>query len=193
MRLANATHGGFVESPISIPSQFPEKSLGDWYVLHTKSRQEKIVADMLAAMGIPYFLPLSSQVRYYGRRKFSIDIPMFPSYVFLRGSEALAYESNRTKRIARIIPVFNQSKIDWELRNLYQAMENGASLDPFPYLTAGTRVEVRSGPFRGLQGIVDSRTKVNRLVLQVEMLGRAVCLEVDAALLDPIGSDEYCN
>lgn len=193
MRLENATPEVFQESPIIAVSQFPEKCLGEWFVLHTKSRQEKVVADMLGAMGIPYFLPLSSQVRYYGRRKFSVDIPIFPSYVFLRGSETLAYESNRTKRIARIIPVFNQSKIDWELRNLFQAMENGANLDPFPYLTAGTRVEVRSGPFRGLQGIVDSRTKVNRLALQIEMLGRAVCLEVDAALLDPIGSDEYCN
>jgi transcription antitermination factor NusG len=54
-------------------------------------------------------------------------------------------------------------------------------------LVAGTKVEVRAGPFRGLQGVVDSRLKQNRLLLQVEMLSRAVSVEIDAALLDPIG------
>jgi hypothetical protein len=45
---------------------------------------------------------------------------------------------------------------------------------------------VRSGPLRGLQGIIEHRGRVNRLILQVEMLGQAVSLEVEASLLDPI-------
>jgi transcription antitermination factor NusG len=189
-----------VKSPLEISSDvlpgvsgFPDKHLGDWFVLHTKSRQEKAVADTLSAMGIAHFLPLTTQVRYYGKRKFTVELPLFPSYVFLRGSEMAAYESNRTKRIARIIHVFNQDQMDWELRNLYVAMENGASLDPFPFLTAGTRVEVRAGPFRGLQGVIDSRSKLNRLILQIDMLGRAVSLEIDAALLEPVVYDRLAN
>jgi transcription antitermination factor NusG len=46
------------------------------------------------------------------------------------------------------------------------------------------RVEVRSGPFQGLQGVVEGRCANGRLVLQVETLGRAVSLEIDGALLD---------
>jgi transcription antitermination factor NusG len=171
--------------PISVaPTEYPETHRGDWYVLHTRSRQEKTVSDMLSAMGIAHFLPLTSQVRYYGKRKFTVELPLFPSYVFLRGSIEEAYDSNRTKRIAKVLSVNNQTQMDWELRNLFLAMENGASLDPFPYLTIGTRVEVRSGPFRGVQGVIDSRLKSDRLILQIDMLGRAVSLEVDAALLE---------
>jgi transcription antitermination factor NusG len=185
-----------IPPPIAVaPSEFPQKHRGDWYVLHTRSRQEKTVSDMLCAMGIAHFLPLTNQVRYYGTRKFTVELPLFPSYVFLRGSMEEAYDSNRTKRIARVISVNNQTQIDWELHNLFRVMESGASLDPFPYLTTGTRVEVRAGPFRGVQGVIDSRLKSDRLLLQIDMLGRAVSLEVDAALLEVVEQQDrgYAN
>jgi transcription antitermination factor NusG len=53
-------------------------------------------------------------------------------------------------------------------------------------LKKGVRVEVRSGPFRGLQGVIEGRASANRLILQVDLLGRAVSLEIDPTLLDPI-------
>jgi len=34
--------------------------------------------------------------------------------------------------------------------------------------------------------VIEGRAAENRLVLQVDMLGRAVSLEIDGALLDPI-------
>lgn len=166
--------------------QFPQAESGPWHVLHTRSRQEKAIAQTLSAMGVAYFLPLVRQARYYGRRKLSVDLPLFPSYVFLRGGLEDAYEADRTGRIASIIPVVDQDRLDMELRNIYVALVGGADLEPYPHLTQGTRVEVRAGPFRGLQGVVDRRLKNSRLILQVDMLGRAVSMEMDAALLDPI-------
>jgi hypothetical protein len=47
-------------------------------------------------------------------------------------------------------------------------------------------VEVRSGPLRGVQGLIETRLGVSRLILQVQMLGQAVVLEVDGALLEPV-------
>ncbi len=157
---------------------------GEWVVLHTKSRQEKILADDLRALGIAHFLPLVKQVRFYGNRKAKVEMPLFPGYVFLRGTMEQAYEADRTKRVARIIPVADQKKIEWELQNLHLALAGDAPLEPYPYLKKGVRVEVRAGPFRGLQGIIEDRVNVQRLILQVDMLGRAVSLEIDGALLE---------
>jgi transcription antitermination factor NusG len=97
-----------------------------------------------------------------------------------------AYDADRTKRVVSIIPVADQRQIHWELRNLYLAMTRGALPDPCDFLRRGVRVEVRSGPFQGLQGVVEGRCASGRLVLQVETLGRAVSLEIDGALLDVI-------
>jgi transcription antitermination factor NusG len=48
-------------------------------------------------------------------------------------------------------------------------------------------VEVRAGPFRGIQGVIENRAKEHRLILQITTLGKAVSLEIDASLVDPIG------
>ncbi len=158
---------------------------GRWFVLHTKSRQEKVLADALEAMGVTYFLPLMTKISYHGRRKFAAQVPLFPSYVFLHGDLDNAYAADRTKRIASVIPVIDQERMTGELRSIYLAVAYRASLDPYPYLKKGIRVVVRSGPFEGLEGVIENRTKNDRLILQVEMLGQASSLEIDGTLLEP--------
>jgi transcription antitermination factor NusG len=93
--------------------------------------------------------------------------------------------ADRTKRVANVIHVTDQQKLDWELRNLQTALASAVPLDPFPYLKKGMMVEVRSGPFRGLQGVADSKYR-DRLLIQIETLGRAVAIEMPASLLEPI-------
>lgn len=158
-----------------------------WWVLHTLSRQEKAVAAALASRRVEHFLPLVKKVRYHGRRKLVSELPLFPGYVFLRGSVEDAWELDRNKRLAQIIEVTDQSQLDWELQNIRLAVEAEAALDPYPYLEKGVRVEVRSGPFRGMQGVVESRTALDRLILQVQTLGQAASVEIDGALLDVVG------
>jgi transcription antitermination factor NusG len=159
---------------------------GQWFVLHTKSRQEKILAADLAAMDIPHYLPVTHQRRQYGTRRVVVEEPLFPGYVFLRGSREQAFSADRTRRVARIIPVVDQRRINWELTNLRIALTSDRGFEPYAYLKKGVRVEVRSGPLMGLQGVIEDRSRFDRLILQVEMLGRAVSLEVDGAILEPI-------
>lgn len=174
------------------PEQVAEETLGllpsegDWYVLHTRSRQEKALHQTLHAIGIGCFLPLMKVIRFYGKRKARIEEPMFPGYIFMRGSREQAFTADRTGRIVQIIPVVQQEQLDWELTNLHLAVRGIAPLEPFACLKEGMRVEVRSGPFRGIQGIIERRDAPDRLHLQVAMLGRSMSMVVDASLLDPV-------
>ena len=165
---------------------FPADPLDLWFVLRTKSRQEKILADELRSRGVGNFLPIMTCTKYYGGRKATVELPVFPGYLFLRGDVDEAYEADRTRRVAQIIKVADQEKLDRELRNIHLALRGGAPLDPFPYLRAGVAVEVREGPFRGLRGVIEPGGRRDRLILQVEILGRAVSLEIDASLLDVV-------
>ena len=159
---------------------------GLWYVLHTKSRQEKILANELAARSVEHYLPLVKRPRFYGNRKVTVEEPLFPGYVFLFGDIDQAYVADRTKRVANIINVTDQKKLEWELDNIRRALAHEVPLDPYPHLTKGVRVEVRSGPFQGLQGVIEDKGKDARLILQVDVLGRAVSLEIHGAILEPI-------
>ena len=165
---------------------FTEGAVGSWYLLRTRSRHEKIVANDLAARGVLHYLPLTNCIRYYGDRKAKVEIPLFPGYVFLRGAAEDAYAVDRFGRIAQILLVPNQKRVNEELRNIWFALSKDAQVSLYPYLHKGVRVEVRSGPLRGLQGVIEDWAKRNRLLLQVEILGRGVSLEIEAALLDAI-------
>ena len=164
-------------SPFARPS-------GEWYVLHTKSRQEKALSTDLASRNICQFLPLRRQTKYYGGRKAIVDLPLFAGYLFVKGDIEQVYFADRTRRVVNILKVADQTKMEQELSNLYLALGHTSTLDAYPFLKTGLRVEVRSGPFRGLQGLIESRLRMDRIILQVEALGRAVSLEVDASLLD---------
>lgn len=173
---------------LSSDCSVPFESTGQWFVIHTKTRQEKAFGQALAAMNVPCFLPLISKVCYYGRRKNTVQVPLFPGYVFLRGELDDAYSADRTKRVVHIIRVVDQERIHRELWSLYLALtQDDAPLDPFPYLTEGIWAEVQSGPFQGLQGIVEKRDcRDNRIILQIETLGQATSLEIDGSLVEPL-------
>ena len=56
----------------------------------------------------------------------------------------------------------------------------------YPYLKVGRRARVTAGPFRGIEGLIEGVARPDRLVLQIEALGRATGLEIDAGLLEPV-------
>src|SRR5687768_8107191 len=115
------------------------EGLGLWHVLHVKSRQEKALTADLRAMGIAHFLPLVRQVRFHGGRKATVEAPLFPGYVFLRGSLDETYTADRTRRVAGIIKVADQKHLEWELRNIHLALSRQAPLMAYAHLKRGVR------------------------------------------------------
>ena len=145
-----------------------------------------MLARELAATGIEHYLPLTRHTRTHGGRKAVVEAPLFPGYVFLLGTTDEAYQADRTRRVANLIRPRDQKQLEWEVRNIRLALDRNALLDPYPRLVRGRRVEVTSGPFRGLQGVIEARGREARLVLQVDVLGRGVSLEIDASQVDPV-------
>jgi transcription termination/antitermination protein NusG len=160
--------------------------LAQWFVVRTRSRQEKALAAELSLRGLEYFLPLVRCVRFHGReggRRVVVEQPMIPGYLFLRSSLDEAYLTDRSQRTAQLMKVADQDRLAWEIENLRDAAARGAELMPYAHLPNGTRVEVCAGPLRGIQGVVDMR-KGNRLILQITALGQAMSLEIDGSLLE---------
>jgi len=157
-----------------------------WSVLHVKSRQEKAVAAVLAEVEIPFFLPLVTRVRFYGHRRRVVESPLFPSYVFVRGTPEEAFFAVATRRVARVIPVGDQERMDSEVRHIREVLMGGGALELSPFLNRGTPVRVTAGPFKGVEGLVEERRPWDRLILQVHTLGRAASLEIDASLLERV-------
>lgn len=168
------------------PNKIQLESDVRWWVLHTKSRQEKALASDLEARGFSHFLPLITTVRYYGRRKTRSQVPLFPGYVFLRGEIESVFAADRTDRVAGVIRVADQERLERDLSHIKRTIECGGSLVPMEGLSTGCWVEVKSGPFKGIIGRIWNQLPGDRLALNVEMIGRAAVLEIDRSLLAPM-------
>jgi transcription antitermination factor NusG len=158
-----------------------------WFALKTRSRQEKALARALAAAGVDHYLPLVERVRYHGHRKRTVTEPLFATYLFLHGTIETTYFALATRRVASVIPVSDQDRLVHEIEQIREALARRGALVPERYLKRGRRVRVTSGPFKGIEGLIEEVPKTDRLVLQVEALGRATSLEIDSGLLEPVG------
>ncbi len=163
-----------------------DPGVGLWHVIHTKPRQEKALVKSISGQGIHYFLPLVRQIRIYGHRRREVELPLFPGYVFLRGTVEETYCAMDTRRAVRVLSVTDQDGMDHDLHQIAMALRGEGVLDPYPYLREGVRVRVRSGPFCGLEGLVDAKKRGDRIILIVRTIGRATSLEIDASLLEVI-------
>jgi len=172
----------------SLEGDIWDDSTGLWFVMHTKPRQEKALANALSIQNIQFFLPLIKQIRIYGHRRRQIDQPLFSGYLFLKGTKEQTYNAIDTRRVVRVIPVPDQTGLNHDLKQINRALQAEGSLDPYPFLKEGTRVRVKSGPFLGLEGMVDERKRGDRIILIVQTIGQATSLEIDASLLEAINT-----
>ena len=173
--------------PAVYPAGVPVKELvGQWWVAHTKARNEKALAWDLLRREIFYFLPMVEKLRASRGRKVKSIMVLFPGYVFLCGGEGDRYSAMTTNRIASTIDVIDQNRLVRELSGIQQALATPEQLDPFPYLRTGRKCVVTAGPLKGVEGLLVRRKSISRLVLQVHVLGQAVATEIDASLLEVI-------
>ena len=157
---------------------------GQWWVVHTRSRNEKALAHDLMSKNISYFLPMSWKVRRRSRRTIRSFLPLFSGYLFFCGQEDQRVELLRTNRVANLIEVIDQETLLDELVQIAQALRSGAPLTPHKYLKAGQKCRVITGPLIGMEGIVVRTKNAIRLVLQIDMLGQAASVEIDIDLIE---------
>lgn len=159
---------------------------GRWWVAHTKSRNEKALAQDLITRGISYFLPMSMKVSRKSRRTIKSLLPLFSGYLFFCGEDNICSDIKRTDRVANIIEVIDQQKLLSELVKIERVLQAGAPVMPHDYIKAGQKCRVIAGPLMGLQGIVVTTKGTTRLVLQVDMLGQAASVEIDIDMIEKI-------
>ena len=157
---------------------------GQWWVVHTRSRNEKALAQDLKSKDISYFLPMSWKVSRKSRRTTRSLLPLFNGYLFFCGKENERVELLKTNRVANLIEVDNQQKLLDELVQVNQALQSGAPLTPHNYIKEGQRCRVIAGPLMGLEGIVVRSNNATRLVLQIDMLGQAASVEIDIDMIE---------
>jgi len=177
--------------PVSWPVNLALRDFkGLWWVVHTKSRNEKALAWDMVRKEISYFLPMRRKAKRTAGRTIRSLVPLFTGYVFFCGSEEQRIAVLQTNRAAGLIAVKDQDRLVSELSQIETALRSGAPLQPDKYIKEGQRCRVTGGPLAGLKGVVMKAGGRLRLLLQVDILGQATSVEIDGDLIEPIDNQE---
>ena len=157
-----------------------------WWVLQTRSRQEKSLARDLLSRDIPFYLPQVRQTAIIRGRRRTSFIPLFTGYLFLFGNESERYTSMTTNRISSVLPVPDAVQFQRDLQQIWQLIESNTPLTTEGRLKAGDRVRVKKGALAGVEGTVIDRRGQCRLLVAVHLLQQGVSMEIDDYMLEPI-------
>lgn len=160
----------------------------DWHVLYTRPRHEKAAARVLENKGFDIFLPLYTTRHKWQDRIKQVVLPLFPSYVFVRGGFDRWVQIVSTPGVCDLVRVGDQPAVISlaEIEGIRRLLETSFRVEPHPFLKSGDWVRVKHGPLEGLEGILTRKKNISRLVLSVEMLGKSAAVEVDAANVERI-------
>ena len=159
-----------------------------WFALRVKSRTEKVVSTIARNKGYEEFLPLYQCRRKWSDRFKSVELPLFPGYVFCRLNPEFRLPLLTIPGVMSFVGI---GKVpvpieEAEIAAIQGAIGAGLSAEPYPFLEIGQRVRLAEGPLAGTEGLLVEVRKEQRLVVSVSMLKRSVAVEIDRHWIRPL-------
>jgi transcription antitermination factor NusG len=166
-------------TPVVAQSERPRA----WFAVWTRSRHEATVRAQLEKKGIEAFLPTVSRWSRWKDRRKRVDWPLFQGYCFARLHSDEFRAAQGCAGVAGVVSFDGHAASipDHEIESIRTLVSSDLQFDPCPLLPEGSRVEVVSGPLKGVTGRLSRKGARARLVLAVDLIGKGVSVEVDAA------------
>lgn len=157
-----------------------------WSVVHTRPRCEKKLAEAARRAGLRVYVPLHSRTHRYGARERTFNTPLFTGYIFCCGDVPHRRWLQQNQYAANVLDVADQTTLVTQLRQVRAALDAGLLVDVMPYLEAGRRVRITTGPLRGSEGVIMRIQGKTRVLLNIDMIRQAAAVEMDSASLAPL-------
>ncbi|HTT65156.1 MAG TPA: UpxY family transcription antiterminator [Bryobacteraceae bacterium] len=166
-----------------------------WFALTAKPRHEKAVGENLRGKGLESFVPLYSARRQWTDRVRLVDVPLFPGYVFCRFSYASRLQVLNTPGVTSLVG-FSDGPApveDEEIARIRTIQASGLPAQPWPYVQVGQRARIERGSLAGLEGVLIREKDALRVVVCVELLRRAVAVEIDRDMIRAVNGAEHAS
>lgn len=159
-----------------------------WYAVFTVPQNEKSVARQLGLRGIESFLPIYESVRVWkNRQRVKLELPLFPSYLFVRIVRRQKSRVLATPGVLRIVGsgremiAIPDSTIDFLRSDL-----RGRRVEPYREMVVGRKVRIKTGAMEGLEGLLVRKNHNLRFVLTIGLINQHFAVEIDAAYLEQV-------
>jgi transcriptional antiterminator RfaH len=164
--------------------------MSNWYLIHSKIRQERVALENLELQGFECFLPL---IRAEKLRRGTLQVvqeALFPRYLFIRLGTGLASQSwspiRSTLGVSRLV-TFGKTpaKIDQDLIDQLRVKSESAEVQ-LRHFEPGEAVVVTDGPFVGLEAIYQTADGEGRVMVLLNILSKPVKMRVSPASIQKV-------
>ena len=145
----------------------------NWYVIYTKPKWEKKVAEKLEQAGIECYCPLITQIKQWSDRKKKVEVPLFNSYVFVQLPEVDRNTVFKIPGVVRYLFWLGKPAIvrDEEINIIKTSLTSSNIADiSVSSIQVGDRIKLDSGAFSNQDAIVQEISKTH-YILVLESLG----------------------
>jgi transcriptional antiterminator RfaH len=149
-----------------------------WFVIYTKSRNEKKVAELLQKNGVETFCPLVKLKKNWSDRKKIVETPLFNSYVFVNLSEKDRNVVFNVPGVIRYVFWLNKPAIvrDYEIESLKAMLSETMDSFSIENYQIGDTIKISEGVFKGVEGVIEEQTNT-KLHLILENVGIKITLQ----------------
>jgi transcription antitermination factor NusG len=157
-----------------------------WYVAHTRPRREKKLSEYCQREGFAVTLPCYRSVKKYRGKTAVFEKPLFPNYVFLQMLPEQKGKVYQSDHVANLLEVVDQKLFEAQLGDILKALDTELEIYLAPQITAGARVKIKSGPLRGIEGMVEQRSGMTLVLLRLDFISQAAAVKMEASELELI-------
>lgn len=149
-----------------------------WFVIYTKSRNEKKVAELLQKNGVEVFCPLVKLKKNWSDRTKIVETPLFNSYVFVNLSEKDRNVVFNVPGVIRYLFWLKKPAIarDSEIESLKAVLHETMDSFTIENYQIGDTVKISEGVFKGLDGVIEKQSN-NKLHVILENVGIKITLQ----------------
>jgi transcription antitermination factor NusG len=166
----------------SIPPSIQIETI--WYVAHTRPRCEKKVAQYCSRENLAFTLPLYRNLKKYRGKTVRFEKVLFPGYLFLKILPSQARQVHQNDYVANLLHVPDQQEFQQQLDQILHALEHDFEVMLAPHITTGVAVRIKSGPLRGLEGLVETRSGTTQVILRLDFIKQAASIKIEASDLE---------
>ncbi len=154
-----------------------------WLVGYTMPNCEKKLEVILKRTGVECYLPTHKVVRQWSDRKKTIDVPLFPNYIFIYTNSTKRWEHLKHSELVKFLVVDGKpaeiKHEEIELIKMLQSNGNNITIEtPKHKYSIGMKVTITGGNFKGISGTILKENK-NSVMIELEGLRQVLVIKVE--------------
>src|ERR1700730_15285746 len=153
-----------------------------WFAVQTWPRYEKKSASELQRKELEVFLPLLASQHLWSDRQRIVQLPLFPTCIFVRIPETL--DTRRAVLSTNGVTSFVGGRgtgvpiPECEIESVRTLLARDGSFQVHPFLNVGQRVRVRGSSLDGVEGILLAKNDDLSLVVSIQIIQRSLSVRI---------------